>query len=62
MALSAPIAVRGTKRALARSRESDLAAQLDFEADQQSLCCESADLAEGLAASREKRPPRFGGI
>jgi enoyl-CoA hydratase len=62
MALSAPIAVRGTKRALARSLESDLAAQLDFEADQQSLCCESADLTEGLAASRAKRPPRFRGI
>ena len=61
MALSAPIAVRGTKRALARSLDSDLAGQLDFEAHQQSLCCESADLGEGLAASRAKRPPRFHG-
>jgi len=61
MALSAPIAVRGVKRALARSLDSDLAGQLDFEAHQQSLCCESADLGEGLAASREKRPPRFRG-
>ncbi len=61
MALSAPIAVRGTKRALARSLDSDLAGQLDFEAHQQSLCCESADLGEGLAAGRAKRPPRFRG-
>ena len=61
MALSAPIAVRGTKRALAHSLDSDLAGQLDFEAHQQSLCCESADLGEGLAASRGKRPPRFRG-
>jgi enoyl-CoA hydratase len=61
MALSAPIAVRGTKQALARSLDSDLAGQLDFEAHQQSLCYESADLGEGLAAAREKRPPRFRG-
>jgi enoyl-CoA hydratase len=61
VALSAPIAVRGTKRALARSLDSDLTGQLDFEAHQQSLCYESADLAEGLAAARAKRPPRFRG-
>jgi enoyl-CoA hydratase/carnithine racemase len=61
MALSAPIAVRGTKRALARSFDFDLAEQLDFEAHQQSLCYESADLGEGLAAARAKRPPRFRG-
>jgi enoyl-CoA hydratase len=61
MALSAPIAVRGVKRALARSLDSDLAGQLDFEAHQQSLCCESADLLEGVAAARTKRPPRFRG-
>jgi enoyl-CoA hydratase len=59
MACSAPIAVRGTKRALARSLDSDLAGQLDFEAHQQSLCFESTDLLEGLAAARTKRPPRF---
>ena len=59
MALSAPIAVRGTKRALARSLDSDLAGQLDFEADQQARCSETADLREGLAAARSKRPPRF---
>jgi enoyl-CoA hydratase len=61
IALSAPVAVRGTKQALARSLESDLAGQLDFEADQQSRCCETADLGEGLAAVRARRPPRFHG-
>jgi len=61
MTLSAPIAVRGVKRALARSLDSDLAGQLDFEADQQARCSETADLGEGLAAARSKRPPRFRG-
>jgi enoyl-CoA hydratase/carnithine racemase len=61
MALSAPFAVRGSKRALARSLDSDLGAQLEFEAEQQSLCYETADLGEGLAAARAKRSPRFRG-
>ena len=61
IAACAPLAVRGTKQALARSLEAPLGAQLDFEAEQQALCYESADLADGLAAARERRPPRFSG-
>jgi enoyl-CoA hydratase/carnithine racemase len=55
----APRAVRGIKRALARTLDSSLAEQLAFEAEQQALCYESADLEEGLAAARERRAPRF---
>jgi len=61
IARSAPLAVRGTKQALARSRVADLADQLEFEAEQQSLHYESADLAEGLTALRERRDPEFQG-
>jgi enoyl-CoA hydratase/carnithine racemase len=61
IAACAPLAVRGTKQALARAFEQDLAAQLDFEAEQQAICYETSDLAEGLAAARERRPPRFEG-
>jgi enoyl-CoA hydratase/carnithine racemase len=61
VAASAPLAVRGTKRSLARSAGSDLEAQLDLEAHEQSLCYESRDLQEGLAAARERRAPRFTG-
>lgn len=61
MAQSAPLAVRGTKQALARSAAATLDEQLRFEAEQQSLNYESADLREGLAAVREKRAPRFEG-
>ena len=61
IAASAPLAVRGAKQALARTLESDLPGQLAFEAEQQSLNYESADLVEGLAAAREKRDPEFHG-
>jgi enoyl-CoA hydratase len=61
IAASAPLAVRATKRGLARSLDSDLAGQLAFEAEQQALDYESADLVEGLAAAREKRAPEFRG-
>jgi len=59
VAANAPLAVRGTKRALLRSLGVGLEEQLDFEAFQQSLCYESEDLQEGLAAARERRAPRF---
>jgi enoyl-CoA hydratase/carnithine racemase len=61
LAAAAPLAVRGTRRALAQAADVDLASQLDFEAEQQALCYESADLMEGLAAARERRRPRFSG-
>jgi enoyl-CoA hydratase/carnithine racemase len=59
IAACAPIAVRGAKRALARTGAASLDEQLEFEAEQQAICYESADFAEGLRATREKRPPRF---
>jgi enoyl-CoA hydratase len=60
-AASAPLAVRGIKRALAHTERASLAEQLDFEASEQALCYASRDLAEGLSAARERRPPRFEG-
>jgi enoyl-CoA hydratase len=57
----APLAVRGTKQALERADRASLDDQLDFEAEQQAICYETADLAEGLAAARERRAARFEG-
>ena len=57
----APLAVRGIKRALARSAQSSLEDQLGFEAGEQAVCFESRDVREGLAAARERREPRFEG-
>ena len=61
IASSAPLAVRGTKRALARSLDASLDDQLGFEAARQAECYETADLVEGIAAVREKREPQFRG-
>jgi enoyl-CoA hydratase len=61
IASAAPLAVRGTKRALARAAQVSLEEQLDLEAEQQAICYETADLAEGLRAARERRAARFGG-
>jgi 2-(1,2-epoxy-1,2-dihydrophenyl)acetyl-CoA isomerase len=61
IATSAPRAVALTKHALDRSWSLDLDAVLDDEARLQGEAGASADHAEGLAAFREKRPPRFTG-
>jgi enoyl-CoA hydratase len=58
---SAPLPVRGIKQALRASETNTLDAQLGWEAEQQALCYETEDMREGLAAAREKRPPRFRG-
>jgi enoyl-CoA hydratase/carnithine racemase len=62
VAAGAPRAVRGAREALVRSATATLEEQLDFEAAQQALDYEGADLAEGLAAVRERRDPHFEGI
>jgi enoyl-CoA hydratase/carnithine racemase len=59
IAAGAPLAVRATRRALRGALAASLDEQLDFEAEQQALCYETADLAEGLAAARERRDARF---
>lgn len=58
---AAPIAVRGVKRALAQTARATLPEQLDFEASEQSVCFESEDVAEGIAAAQARREPHFEG-
>ncbi|MCH2171643.1 enoyl-CoA hydratase/isomerase family protein [Myxococcota bacterium] len=59
IAASAPQAVRATRRALARSLDVGLADQLAFEATEQGKGFTGPEVAEGLAAAREKRAPHF---
>ena len=61
LAAGAPRALALTKRALNRSLEAGLEAQLDDEAALQGIAGRTADHREGVAAFLEKRPPRFTG-
>jgi enoyl-CoA hydratase len=61
IAVCAPMAVRGVKRALDRSLDATLEDQLSFEASEQAICFESEDVHEGIAAGRERRAPSFRG-
>ena len=61
LAEGAPIALSLTKEALQRSMTITLDEALDGEAKLQGIAGASSDHAEGLAALKEKRPPRFTG-
>ncbi len=61
LATRAPLAIRAAKRSLAASLESDLETVLRAECEAQLACFRSADVREGIAAFREKRPAVFTG-
>ena len=61
LAAGAPIAHALTKRLLARTFDQPLDATLRDELTQIKYCFSTADVAEAMAAFREKRAPRFQG-
>jgi enoyl-CoA hydratase/carnithine racemase len=62
IAATAPIASRYTKLALRDGGHADFEAALQWEALAQPITLASADLQEGIAAARAKRPPVFRGV
>jgi len=61
VAANAPVANRLTKVALATGGHQSFEDALQWEALAQSVTLATDDLREGIAAAREKRPPRFTG-
>ena len=61
IAAQAPLAVQFAKRTLARSLDNSLPAQLELEWPYQVAAFDTDDAKEGIAAFRERRPPRFTG-
>lgn len=61
IAAQAPIAVQFAKRTLMRSLDNSLDAQLELEWPHQVAAFDTDDAKEGIAAFRERRPPRFTG-
>lgn len=61
VAATAPIAARLTKIALADGGHADFESALQWEALAQPVTLATADLQEGIAAARDKRPARFQG-
>lgn len=61
IATSSPVVVRQLKTTLGDVEHVDLSTALDREAAAQAISYGTDDLVEGLAAGRERRPPRFSG-
>lgn len=61
IAESAPLSVPAIRATLRRPLISEVVAALDLEADAQAALLDTADFAEGIAASVGKRAPRFVG-
>jgi enoyl-CoA hydratase/carnithine racemase len=61
IAANAPLPIRLVKRAIYLAERNDLETMLEYEGLAQPITMATADLVEGLAAVREKRPPSFTG-
>jgi enoyl-CoA hydratase len=61
IAAKAPLAVRGSKEMILYTRDHTVADSLNYIATWNAAMLSEADIREGVAAQREKRPPSFQG-
>ncbi len=61
MAAAAPLAMREVKTSLGRTRSEEFAQATAAEFAAQTRLFETEDFVEGVAASRERREPKFRG-
>jgi enoyl-CoA hydratase len=61
IAANAPLAVRAAKRAIQHGLGTSVEAGLDLEGQLQRMLYQTADCQEGIAAFRNRRPPRWTG-
>lgn len=61
IAKNGPIALKYIKKGIQEAQDKTLEQMFDYDSQSQAACFETEDIKEGIAAVRDKRPPKFQG-